>query len=98
MQLPFRVLSSASGTVAKIPAIGAAKLSASAAQSGEIGSLMCLFPHQISNFQYIYRTWNMGPNLVFFPSGSIIFVWLQRGGVLSVCEEDRGCFPEEPEM
>ena len=40
----------------------------------------------------------MGRNLVFSPSESIIFVWLQRGGVLSVCEEDRGCFPEEPEM
>ena len=48
----------------------------------------------------IQRTWNwnVGPNLVFFPSVSIIFVWFERGGVLSVCEEDRGCFPEEPEM
>ena len=31
-------------------------------------------------------------------SVSIIFVWFERGGVLSVCEEDRGNFPEEPEM
>ena len=43
-----------------------------------------------------YKTWNVGPNLV-FPFCQPFF-WFEPGGVVRGFEEIRGCFPDEFEM